>query len=65
MMWVASAESDLKAMPEEVQDDMSYASDLAQRGLQADYAERMKGTSATLPRFAPKTIRATASFEGW
>ena len=41
--WVASAKKDLKAMPEEVQDDVGYALDLAQRGLQADYAERMKG----------------------
>lgn len=41
--WVASAKRDLKAMPEEVQDDIGYALDLAQRGLQADYARRMKG----------------------
>jgi hypothetical protein len=58
--WVASAKRDLKAMPEEVQDDVGYALDLAQRGLQADYAERMKGTSAMSSRFAPKMLRATA-----
>lgn len=30
-------------MPEEVQDDIGYALDLAQHGEQADYAERMHG----------------------
>ena len=30
-------------MPEEVQDDLGYALDLAQHGLQADYAKPMKG----------------------
>lgn len=29
-------------MPEEVQDDIGYALDLAQHGKQADYAKRMK-----------------------
>ncbi|MHB8363442.1 MAG: type II toxin-antitoxin system RelE/ParE family toxin [Vulcanimicrobiaceae bacterium] len=41
--WVGSSKKDLKAMPEEVQDDIGYALDLAQHGKQADYAKRMHG----------------------
>lgn len=41
--WVGSSKKDLKATPDEVQDDIGYALDLAQHGKQADYAQRMKG----------------------
>jgi len=41
--WVRSSKKDLKAMPEEVQDDIGYALDLAQHNRQADYAKRMTG----------------------
>ena len=41
--WVGSAKKDLKAMPEEVQNDFGYVLDLAQHNEQAAYAEQMKG----------------------
>ena len=41
--WVGSSKKDLRAMPDEIQDDIGYALDLAQHGKQAGHAERMKG----------------------
>lgn len=43
IVWVASSYKDLIATPEEVQDAVGYALDLAQRGRQAAYAVAMKG----------------------
>lgn len=43
--WIGSTKKDLRAMPEEVQDDIGYALDLAQHGSRADYAVQMRGDS--------------------
>ncbi|MDB5071431.1 MAG: toxin RelE [Candidatus Eremiobacteraeota bacterium] len=43
LVWISTSYKDLIAMPDEVQDAIGYALDLAQRGAQADYAQQMKG----------------------
>jgi phage-related protein len=62
--WVASAKRDLKAMSEEVQDDIGYALDLAQRGLQADYAERMKGDLSDVVEIRTQNDARDSTFRG-
>ena len=41
--WIGSSKKDVIACPEEVKDAIGYALELAQRGLMARKAERMKG----------------------
>jgi phage-related protein len=43
LVWIATSYKAVVAMPDEVQDAIGYALDLAQRGQKADYAEQMKG----------------------
>jgi len=43
IVWVGSSKSDLKAFPDEVQDDIGYALYLAQIGLKAPKAKPMRG----------------------
>ena len=60
--WIASAKKDLKAMPEEVQDDLGYALDLAQHGLQADYAKPMKGDLRDVLEIVADNERGDSTF---
>lgn len=43
LVWISTSYKDLIAMPDEVQDAIGYALDLAQRGAQVDFAQQMKG----------------------
>jgi phage-related protein len=43
LVWISTSYKDLRDTPEEVQDAVGYALDLAQRGEQAAYAEDMSG----------------------
>lgn len=46
VVWVTSAKHDLKAMPEDVQDEVGYALEQVQRGETPRNAEPMRGTLA-------------------
>ena len=49
-------------MPEEVQDDVGYALDLAQHGKQADYAARMKGDLRDVIEIRAQNERGDSAF---
>jgi phage-related protein len=62
--WVGSSKKDLKAMPEEVQDDIGYALDLAQHGEQASYAQRMHGDLRDVIEIRAQDERGDSTFRG-
>ncbi len=62
--WVGSSKKELKSMPEEVQDDIGYALDLAQHSKQADYAERMKGDLHDVIEIRTQNERGDSAFRG-
>jgi len=62
--WIGSSKKDLKAMPEEVQDDVGYALDLAQHGEQADYAQRMHGDLRDVIEIRAQNERGDSTFRG-
>ena len=62
--WIGSSRKDLKAMPEEVQDDIGYALDLAQHGEQADYAHRMRGHLRDVVEIRTHNERGDSTFRG-
>lgn len=62
--WVGSSKKELKSMPEEVQDDIGYALDLAQHGKQAGYAERMKGDLRDVIEIRTQNERGDSTFRG-
>jgi phage-related protein len=43
IVWMGSSKKILDGLPDEVQDEIGYALDLAQHGRCASYARRMKG----------------------
>lgn len=43
VVWIASSRRDLRALPEEVQDEFGYALYIAQIGEKADFAKPLKG----------------------
>jgi phage-related protein len=49
-------------MPEEVQDDLGYALDLAQHGFQADYAKPMKGDLRDVLEIVADNERGDSTF---
>jgi phage-related protein len=49
-------------MPEEVQDDIGYALDLAQHGFQADYAKPMKGVLRDVVEIVADNERGDSTF---
>jgi phage-related protein len=49
-------------MPEEVQDDVGYALDLAQHGEQADYAQRMQGDLRDVTEIRAHNERGDSTF---
>jgi phage-related protein len=51
-------------MPEEVQDDIGYALDLAQHGEQADYAHRMRGDLRDVIEIRAQNERGDSTFRG-
>jgi phage-related protein len=51
-------------MPEEVQDDIGYALDLAQHGEQADYAHRMRGHLRDVVEIRTHNERGDSTFRG-
>jgi phage-related protein len=60
--WIGSSKKDLRSMPEEVQDDVGYALDLAQHGKQADYAARMKGDLRDVIEIRAQNERGDSAF---
>jgi phage-related protein len=51
-------------MPEEVQDDIGYALDLAQHGKQAAYAQRMHGELRDVIEIRAQNERGDSTFRG-
>ncbi len=48
LRWIGTSRSDLKALPEEVQDEIGYGLHQAQSGLMPDIAKPLKGFSGVI-----------------
>lgn len=48
LVWIGSTRSDLKTMPNEVQDDIGYGLHQAQSGVFPDHAKPLKGFSGVI-----------------
>jgi phage-related protein len=60
--WVASSYKDLVSMPEEIQDAVGYALDLAQHGSQAHNARAMKGPLRDVVEIRVDDDRGSSTF---